>query len=67
MHVRMSVWHSLVHFGWEYPQWDPISKAEEMEQQRAMEEREFERVRNERVREWNNGVSLPIRATRIPS
>ncbi|KAI0371662.1 hypothetical protein BV20DRAFT_992578 [Pilatotrama ljubarskyi] len=38
MHVRMSIWHSLVHFGWEYPQRDPMSKAEEMEELRLRED-----------------------------
>ncbi|KAI0636518.1 hypothetical protein C8Q77DRAFT_1154455 [Trametes polyzona] len=38
MHVRMSIWHSLVHFGWEYPQRDPMSKAEEMEEARLRED-----------------------------
>ena len=35
MHVRMSLWNSLVHFGWEYPQRDPMSKAEEVEEPAA--------------------------------
>ncbi len=38
MHVRMSLWHSLVHFGWDYPQRDPMSKAEEMEEIRLRED-----------------------------
>ncbi|EJF66251.1 hypothetical protein DICSQDRAFT_165948 [Dichomitus squalens LYAD-421 SS1] len=38
MHVRMSLWHSLVHFGWDYPQRDPMSKAEEMEEVRLRED-----------------------------
>ncbi|KAI1784003.1 hypothetical protein LXA43DRAFT_289577 [Ganoderma leucocontextum] len=38
MHVRMSLWHSLVHFGWDYPQRDPMSKAEEMEEMRLRED-----------------------------
>ena len=38
MHVRMSLWHSLVHFGWDYPQRDPMSKAEEMEELRLRED-----------------------------
>ncbi len=38
MHVRMSLWSSLVHFGWDYPQRDPMSKAEEMEELRLRED-----------------------------
>ena len=38
MHVRISLWHSLVHFGWEYPQRDPVSRAEEMEELRLRED-----------------------------
>ncbi|KAI0807654.1 hypothetical protein C8Q74DRAFT_1363141 [Fomes fomentarius] len=38
MHVRMSLWNSLVHFGWDYPQRDPMSKAEEMEEMRLRED-----------------------------
>ncbi|KAH9928553.1 uncharacterized protein BXZ73DRAFT_102389 [Epithele typhae] len=38
MHVRMSIWHSMVHYGWEYPQRDDHSRAEEFEAQRLRED-----------------------------
>ncbi|KAH8099373.1 S-adenosyl-L-methionine-dependent methyltransferase [Cristinia sonorae] len=34
MHVRMSLWHSLTKHGWPYPQRDPLSKAELVEEER---------------------------------
>lgn len=34
MHARISLWHSLTRFGWPYPQRDPLSKAELVEEER---------------------------------
>lgn len=34
MHVRISLWHSLVKHGWELPRRDALSKAEHIEDQR---------------------------------
>ena len=36
--MRMSLWYSLVQFGWDYPQRDPVSKLAEEEEQRLREE-----------------------------
>ena len=34
MHIRMSLWHSLTKQGWPYPQRDPLTKAELVEEER---------------------------------
>ncbi|KAI0823568.1 hypothetical protein BC628DRAFT_1383861 [Trametes gibbosa] len=61
MHVRMSIWHSLVHFGWEYPPRDPISKAEEREQARLREDIQVAR----RMAGFENTREPPCRAIRV--
>ncbi|GBE77747.1 hypothetical protein SCP_0106290 [Sparassis crispa] len=38
MRVRISLWHSLVRYGWEYPPRDPLSKAEVMEEERIRQD-----------------------------
>lgn len=61
MHVRMSIWHSLVHFGWDYPQRDPMSKAEEMEEARLREDILLAR----RAAGAENEREPPCRAVRV--
>jgi len=38
MHVRLSLWHSLTKQGWPYPQREPLSKAELVEEERLRRE-----------------------------
>ena len=61
MHVRMSLWSSLVHFGWDYPQRDPMSKAEEMEELRLREDI----VHARRQAGAENEREPPCRAVRV--
>lgn len=60
MHIRISLWYSLTKSGWPYPQRDPLSKAELIEE---------ERLRRDISEAWKQATKAelekPTRAIRL--